>query len=277
MEKWYQNQCFCGKRGDCMKVVILAGGYGTRISEESVVRPKPMVEIGGMPVLWHIMKLYSYYGFDDFIICCGYKGYMIKEYFANYYMRYSDLTFDFKNSNEITTHNNVAESWKVTLVDTGIDTMTGGRIKRIKNYVGDEPFLLTYGDGVSNVDIKELLEYHQRNEKMVTITAVQPDVRFGYLDINPSGEVLRFAEKAKEDVGWINAGFMVVEPKVIDYIEGDCTVFEREPLERLVELNQVTAYKHMGFWQCMDTMRDKKLLEELDQGGKAPWKVWEQI
>lgn len=260
-----------------MKVVILAGGYGTRISEESVVRPKPMVEIGGMPVLWHIMKLYSYYGFDDFIICCGYKGYMIKEYFANYYMRYSDLTFDFKNSNEITTHNNVAESWKVTLVDTGIDTMTGGRIKRIKNYVGDEPFLLTYGDGVSNVDIKELLEYHQRNEKMVTITAVQPDVRFGYLDINPSGEVLRFAEKAKEDVGWINAGFMVVEPKVIDYIEGDCTVFEREPLERLVELNQVTAYKHMGFWQCMDTMRDKKLLEELDQGGKAPWKVWEQI
>lgn len=259
-----------------LKVVILAGGYGTRISEESVIKPKPMIEIGGMPILWHIMKLYSYYGYNEFIICCGYKGYMIKQYFSEYYMRYSDMTFDFENGNNIKIHNNIAESWKVTLVDTGIDTMTGGRIKRIKKYIGNEPFLLTYGDGVSNVNIQEVVRFHRKSKKIVTITAVQPDVRFGYIDINGNGEVLRFAEKAKQDVGWINAGFMVVEPEAIDYIDGDNVMFEREPLEKMVAMNEVSAYRHEGFWQCMDTMRDKKLLEELDEKGNAPWKIWEK-
>jgi glucose-1-phosphate cytidylyltransferase len=257
-----------------MKVVLLAGGYGTRISEESHLRPKPMVEIGNMPILWHIMKLYSYYGYNDFIICCGYKGYMIKEYFADYYLHNSDVTFDFTHNNEITIHNNVAEPWKVTLIDTGLNTMTGGRIKRIKNYVNNETFLLTYGDGVCDVNINQLVDYHKKHGKIASITAVQPGGRFGMLDIDENEHINCFKEKSKEDGGWINAGFMVLNPEIFDYISGDSTVFEKEPLETVAAEGQLKAYRHHGFWQCMDTLRDKELLEKLWASNNAPWKVW---
>ncbi|WOO35451.1 glucose-1-phosphate cytidylyltransferase [Anaerocolumna sp. AGMB13020] len=257
-----------------MKVVILAGGYGTRISEESHLKPKPMIEIGGMPILWHVMKLYSYYGYNEFIICCGYKGYVIKEYFADYYLHNSDITFDFTDNNRMEIHNNVAEPWKVTLIDTGLNTMTGGRIKRVKEYIGESPFLLTYGDGVSDVNIKELVRYHNEHGKKATITAIQPGGRFGTLDISEDNSINRFAEKTKEDGGWINGGFMVLEPSVIDYIDNDTISFEKYPLEKLAREGQLNAYMHHGFWQCMDTLRDKNYLDELLENGQAPWKVW---
>lgn len=258
-----------------MKVVILAGGFGTRISEESYLKPKPMIEIGGQPILWHIMKLYSYYGYHDFVICLGYKGYAIKEYFADYFLHTSDVTFDLAK-NEMTVHNNFSEPWKVTLIDTGLNTMTGGRVKRIQPYIGEEPFMLTYGDGVSNVNLHDLVEFHQKNGKMVTMTAIQPEGRFGVLDIEDS-RVVSFREKKPNDVGWINAGFMVMQPEFFDYIKGgDEIVLERQPLEDAARDGQLLAYKHSGFWQCMDTQRDKKKLEELWASGKAPWKVWKE-
>jgi glucose-1-phosphate cytidylyltransferase len=257
-----------------MKVVILAGGFGTRISEESHLKPKPMIEIGEKPILWHIMKIYSHYGYNDFIICLGYKAYVIKEFFANYYLYNSDITFDFSKCNEITIHNNVTESWKVTLIDTGLNTMTGGRIRRIRNYIGNEPFMLTYGDGVSDVNINELERFHKAHGKTATLTAIQPGGKFGTIEIHENNEITRFAEKNKDDGGWINGGFMVLSPQVFDLLQDDSTVFEREPLEKLAESGQLYAYKHYGFWQCMDTQRDKQLLEDLWQSGKAPWKVW---
>lgn len=260
-----------------MKVVILAGGLGTRISEESYLRPKPMIEIGGNPILWHIMKIYSSYGFHEFVICLGYKGYMIKEYFADYYLHTSDVTFDFTNHNRMTIHNNVSEPWKVTLVDTGLNAQTGARIKRIQKYIGDEPFMLTYGDGVSDIDIPRLLEYHRKNpHTVVTMTAIQPGGRFGVLDINhESNTITRFVEKAKEDGGWINGGFMVANPSVFDYIDDkDDTIFEKAPLETIAQEGHLQAYKHTGFWQCMDTQRDKANLEALWTTNHAPWKIW---
>lgn len=258
-----------------MKVVILAGGFGTRISEESHLKPKPMIEIGNQPILWHIMKEYSAYGFNEFVICAGYKQQVIKEYFANYYLHRSDITFDFTADNSMVVHNNVAEPWKVSIVDTGLNTMTGGRIKRVREYIGNEPFMLTYGDGVCDINIAELYEFHKKGGKLATMTAIQPGGRFGTLDIDDFNTIERFSEKRKEDGGWINGGYMVIEPQVIDYIEGDDTVFEREPLERLAAEGQLQAYKHDGFWQCMDTLRDKTLLEELLEQNKAPWKIWE--
>lgn len=257
-----------------MKTVILAGGFGTRISEQSHLKPKPMIEIGERPILWHIMKTYSHYGFNEFIICCGYKAHVIKEYFANYYLHCSDLTFDFVDNNKMTIHNNVAEPWKVTLVDTGLHTMTGGRVKRIQNHIGNAPFFLTYGDGVCDVDINQLLKFHQENKKKATLTAIQPGGRFGLLDIRQDYVIQRFAEKKKEDGGWINGGFMVLEPDVFSYIDNDTTVLEREPLEALASQGELCAYQHNGFWQCMDTVRDKALLENLWETAKAPWKVW---
>ncbi len=258
-----------------MKVVILAGGLGTRISEESHLRPKPMIEIGGSPILWHIMKYYSHYGFDEFIICAGYKQYLIKEYFADYYLHRSDVTFDFSADNKMIIHNNIAEPWKVTIVDTGYATMTGGRLKRVAKYIGDETFMMTYGDGVSNVDLNALLDFHNASGKLATITAIQPGGRFGVIDMDEKGSINRFTEKAKEDGGWINGGFMVLEPKVLDYIDGDATFFEREPLERLASDGQLKAFKHYGFWQCMDTLRDKETLEYLWNTNQAKWKLWE--
>ena len=258
-----------------MKVVILAGGFGTRISEESHLKPKPMIEIGEKPILWHIMKEYSSYGFNEFVICAGYKQQVIKEYFANYYLHRSDITFDFTAQNEMVVHNNVAEPWKVSIVDTGLNTMTGGRIKRVRDYIGNDTFMLTYGDGVCDINIKELYDFHKKSGKLATMTAIQPGGRFGTLDIDESNTIERFSEKRKEDGGWINGGYMVIEPQVIDYIDGDQTVFEREPLERLAAEGQLQAYKHDGFWQCMDTLRDKNLLEELLEQNKAPWKIWE--
>ena len=258
-----------------MKVVILAGGLGTRISEESHLKPKPMIEVGDAPILWHIMKYYSSYGFNEFIICCGYKGYVIKEYFADYYLHRSDVTFDFANNNEMIIHNNVAEPWKVTVVDTGLHTMTGGRLKRIQKYVGDQTFMMTYGDGVSDIDLDALLEFHRVHKKAATLTAIQPGGRFGVLDIDDNETVRQFSEKAKEDGGWINSGFMVLEPEVFDYIEGDDTFFEKEPLENLALDGKLAAYRHEGFWKCMDTMRDKGMLDELWNSGQAPWKRWE--
>ena len=259
-----------------MKVVILAGGFGSRISEESHLRPKPMIEIGGMPILWHIMKTYSTYGFNEFIICAGYKQHVIKEYFADYYLHMSDITFDFANNNDIIIHNNVAEPWKVTIVDTGLNTLTGGRVKRIQKYIGNEDFMLTYGDAVSDVNIEELVAFHKKQGKLATLTAVQPGGRFGTLDIDNTNIIKKFAEKTKEAGGWINAGFMVLSPKVFDLIEGDKTIFERYPLEKLSSDNQLSAYKHKGFWQCMDTLKEKMYLEELWETGKAPWKVWDK-
>lgn len=258
-----------------MKVVILAGGYGTRISEESHLRPKPMIEIGHKPVLWHIMKIYSSYGFNDFIICLGYKGYYIKEYFAHYFLHESDVTFDFRNGNQNITHNHSAEPWKVTLVNTGIDTMTGGRVKRIQPYIGNERFMLTYGDGVANVNIRELVEFHQSSGKLAAVTSVQPAGRFGALDITDQNEVRGFQEKPKGDNIWINGGFFVLKPEVFDYIDGDHTIFEKEPLEKFANAGELVAYKHNGFWQPMDTLRDKNYLEDLWAQGKAPWKIWD--
>jgi len=255
--------------------VILAGGFGTRISEESHLIPKPMIEIAGKPILWHIMKNYSHYGFMEFIICCGYKQYVIKEFFADYYLHMSDVTFDFTNENKMIVHNNYSEPWKVTLVDTGLNTMTGGRIKRIKNYIQEEPFMLTYGDGVSNINLKELLKFHQTHGKIATVTAIRPDGRFGVLDIDENNAITKFKEKSKEDTGWINGGFMVLNPDIFNYIDGDETIFEQTPLKQLVAENQLAAYKHHGFWQCMDTLRDKNLLEDLWMNNKAPWKVWD--
>lgn len=257
-----------------MKVVILAGGYGTRISEESHLRPKPMVEIDGMPILWHIMKSYSHYGYNEFVICCGYKGYMIKEYFADYYLHRSDITFDFSNDNKMLIHSNVAEPWKVTLVDTGLNTMTGGRLKRIQEYIGDERFMLTYGDGVCDIDINQLMEYHDNHKKMATITAIQPGGRFGVLDIDDFGGIRNFREKTKDDGGWINGGYMVFEPSIFRLIDGDDSVLERFPLEECARRRQLSAFRYKGFWQCMDTLRDKQYLEELLQKGEAPWKRW---
>lgn len=256
-----------------MKVVLLAGGFGTRISEESHLKPKPMIEIGNMPMLWHIMKQYSYYGFNEFIICCGYKQYVIKEYFADYFLHNSDVTFDFTQKDKMIVHNHMAEPWKVTVIDTGQNTMTGGRIKRVAEYIGNETFMVTYGDGVSNINIKELLAYHKSHGKIGTMTAVKPEGRFGVLDIS-NNQITAFREKSREDSGWVNCGFMVMEPEILDYIQGDNTIFEREPLEKLAETKQLMAYKHEGFWQCMDTMRDKTYLEELWERGNAPWKVW---
>ncbi|TCO76460.1 glucose-1-phosphate cytidylyltransferase [Marinisporobacter balticus] len=258
-----------------MKVVILAGGFGTRISEESHLKPKPMIEIGDKPILWHIMKSYSYYGYNDFIICLGYKGYMIKEFFADYYLHMSDVTFDFSNENKMTIHNNLSEPWKVTLVDTGLHTMTGGRIKRVKKYIGNETFMLTYGDGVSDINITDLLKFHKQIGKTATLTAIQPGGRFGVLDIEDDNTTIKsFVEKAKEDGGWINGGYMVLEPGIFDYIEGDTIILEKEPLENLAKKEMLNAYKHYGFWQCMDTQRDKALLERLWAENNAKWKVW---
>lgn len=256
-----------------MKVVILAGGLGTRISEESHLRPKPMVEIGGMPMLWHIMKYYSSYGHFDFIICAGYKQSVIKEWFADYYINHSDVTFDFSTREKITVHNTCSEPWRVTVVDTGLYTMTGGRIKKIRTYLDNEPFFLTYGDGVSNVDLARQVEFHRAHGKCATITAVHPDSRFGVLDV-ATDRIKAFREKSEADVDWINGGFMLLDPRVIDYIEDDTTVFERAPLERLCADGELMAFRHRGFWQCMDTMRDREKLERLWASNEAPWKRW---
>ncbi len=255
-----------------MKAVILAGGYGSRISEESYWKPKPMVEIGGRPILWHIMKIFSAYGVTDFIICCGYKGYCIKEYFSHYGLYHSDITFDFRKSGKMEIHQHQAEPWRVTLVDTGLDTMTGGRVKRIAPYVGKEPFFLTYGDGVADIDLDRLLAFHRANGKKATMSVVQPEARFGIADIE-DGKVKAFREKASADSGWVNGGFFVLEPAVFSYLSGDETVFEQEPLASLAQEGELAAYCHRGFWQCMDTVRDRQKLEELWKAG-APWKIW---
>ena len=255
-----------------MKVVILAGGFGTRISEESQRLPKPMIEIGSKPILWHIMKEYSHFGHNEFIICAGYKQHIIKEYFANYTLHNSDVTFDFQGAQRIKIHNNFSEDWKVTVVDTGFDTLTGGRVKKIQPYIGDdENFFLTYGDGVSDVNISELLKFHKSHGKVCTLTAVKPDSRFGYLDFD-GDKVLAFREKSKEDVGYINAGYMVLSSKVFDYIEGNF-MFEQQPMKKMTAVGEVMAYRHEGFWQCMDTLRDKTKLEEMWKNNPA-WKVW---
>lgn len=256
-----------------MKAVILAGGFGTRISEETHLKPKPMIEIGGRPILWHILKIYSHYGINDFIICLGYKGYAIKEYFANYYMHMSDVTFDM-NDGTVSTHYNAAEPWCVTLVDTGESTMTGGRIKRVRDYIGDGTFCLTYGDGVADIRIDELVSFHKEQRRWATLTAVQPPGRFGRLALE-NDKVFDFLEKPSGDGDWINGGFFVLEPEVLDLIEGDSSVWEREPLEKLAMEDNLVAYKHHGFWQPMDTLRDKMLLENLWETGRAPWKKWQ--
>jgi len=257
-----------------MKVLILAGGLGSRLSEETTLKPKPMVEIGGKPILWHIMKIYSYYGLNEFIILCGYKGYMIKEYFAHYFLHMADMTIDMTN-NTINHHNNHAEPWKVTLVDTGLETMTGYRIKKVKDYIKNETFLLTYGDGVSDINISDLISYHKSHGKALTMTSVQPEGRYGSLIVNSDNKVLSFQEKPQGDGAWINAGFFVCEPEVFDYIpDGDKIVFEREPLESLAKAGQLYAFKHEGFWKPMDTQRDKGQMEELIEKKKAPWIKW---
>lgn len=257
-----------------MKAVILAGGFGTRISEESQFKPKPMIEIAGMPILWHIMKLYSYYNVNEFIICAGYKQHVIKEWFADYFLHTSDITFDFTQDDKIIVHNKRAEQWKVTVVDTGLNTMTGGRLKRVRDFLNDEPFFMTYGDGVSDINIDKLLEFHKSNAKLATMSAIKPESRFGVLDLDNNNQVMAFREKSDLDSGYINAGFMVLEPNVLDYISDDSVMFEREPMEKLAADGQLMCYKHNGFWQCMDTMRDKERLENLWAENKAPWKVW---
>ncbi|GAA3406316.1 glucose-1-phosphate cytidylyltransferase [Paenibacillus hodogayensis] len=257
-----------------MKVVILAGGLGTRISEETHLKPKPMIEIGDRPILWHIMKIYSFYGFNEFIICLGYKGRIVKEYFANYLLNEADVTFDFRKKNGMSSHSAPAEPWRITLADTGSDTMTGGRIRRIRRYVGSEPFLLTYGDGVTDADIGELVRFHQSHGGLATVTAVQPTGRFGSLTIAGDGHVARFNEKPQGDGGWVNGGFFVLQPEVFDLLEADATVFEKEPLETLAATGQLQAYRHNGFWYAMDTLRDKNHLEQLWSTGAAPWKLW---
>lgn len=257
-----------------MKVVLLAGGFGTRIGEESHLKPKPMLEIGGKPILWHIMKEYSHYGFNEFIICCGYKQHIIKEWFADYYLYNSDITFDFNDNNKMIVHNNVTEPWKVTLVDTGLYTMTGGRVKRVQKYVGNETFMLTYGDGVCDIDIQELVKFHMEHGKIATLTAVSVSQRFGVLDISPDLTIESFREKSMDDSSRINAGYMVLEPKVFDFIQNDSTVFEREPLEALAKMGELKAFMFDGFWQCMDTKREMDKLNEMWEAGEAPWKSW---
>jgi glucose-1-phosphate cytidylyltransferase len=257
-----------------LKVLILAGGFGTRLSEETDLKPKPMVEIGGKPILWHIMKIYSHYGFNDFVVLLGYKGYYIKEYFANYFLHKSNITINIKTG-KMEVLNNSCEPWKVTLLDTGYETMTGGRVKRAQNFVGNESFMLTYGDGVADIDIKKLVEFHKFHGKAMTITSAQPEGRFGALNIAEDGQVINFLEKPKGDGGWINAGFFVCEPKVFDYItEGDSTIFEQAPLQNLAKDGELMTYKHEGFWKPMDTLRDKRELQKLWESGKAPWRVW---
>jgi len=257
-----------------MKVLILAGGLGTRLSEETDIRPKPMVEIGGRPILWHIMKLYSHYGYNDFVVLLGYKGYFIKEYFANYFLHQSDVTIDLA-TNAMQVHNNASEPWKITLLDTGVDTMTGGRIKRAQAHIGEEAFLLTYGDGVSDVDIAALLDCHRIHGKTMTMTAVQPDGRFGTFEADEAGRVSRFLEKPQGDGSWINGGFFVCEPKIFQYIKAsDATVLEREPLQNLARDGELHVYRHQGFWKCMDTLRDKNELNQVWQSGEAKWKIW---
>ena len=255
-----------------MKAVILAGGYGTRLSEETHLKPKPMIEIGGMPILWHIMKTYSHYGINDFVICCGYKGYLIKEYFSNYSLHMSDVTIDMQ-SNNVEIHRKSVEPWKVTLVDTGLNTMTGGRLKRVKEFLSDETFCFTYGDGLCNVDISELIAHHKQQGTFATVTSVQPPGRFGALDIE-GNKISKFSEKPSGDGNWINGGFFVLEPKIFDYLKDDSTVWERESLEKLSKDGQLSAYKHTDFWQPLDTLRDKNYLEKLWASGEAPWKIW---
>jgi len=257
-----------------MKVVILAGGTGTRLSEETETKPKPLVEIGGYPILWHILKIYSYYGFNEFIICLGYKGYLIKEYFSNYFLHMSDVTFDMEK-NQMQVHQKHSEPWKITLINTGEATMTGGRIKRIADYICNETFMLTYGDGVADIDINKLLQFHKQNDRLATLMAVQPPGRFGLANINSVNEVLSFVEKPVGDGSWINGGFFVLEPQVFDYIDGDQTIWEREPMEKLAAQKQLMAYKHNGFWRPMDSLRDKNLLEGMWSAKQAPWKIWE--
>lgn len=257
-----------------MKTVILAGGLGTRISEESHLKPKPMVEIGEKPLLWHIMKLYSYYGFNDFIVCCGYKAYVIKEFFLNYYLYNSDISFDFEKGNDMKVLSNNIDPWKVTVVDTGLHTMTGGRIKRIQKYVGNEPFMVTYGDGLSDVNIAQIIDFHKKHGKTATLTAVPPEGRFGVLNIE-NDAIESFREKSKEDSGWINGGFMVLNPDIFEYIQDDTSIFEIDVLEKIAKENQLMAFKHDGFWRCMDTQRDKMNLENFWETGNAPWAVWE--
>lgn len=256
-----------------MKTVILCGGRGTRISEETEMIPKPMVEIGGKPILWHIMKTYSSYGHNDFVICLGYRGYLIKEYFSHYFLHMSDVTIDLKK-NETIIHNTTSEPWKITLVDTGLETLTGGRLKRIKKFVGDETFMLTYGDGLSDIDVNKLLKFHRKNKVLATVTSVQPSGRFGLMDLDRGGRVKTFLEKPKGDNAWLNGGFFVLEPKVFSFIGGDDTAWEKEPLEALAHAGQLAAYQHEGFWKPMDTLRDKIELEKLWLSGRAPWKVW---
>lgn len=257
-----------------MRVVILAGGYGTRISEESHLKPKPMIEIGGRPILWHIMKYYSSFGHNEFVICCGYKGYVIKEFFADYYLHTSDVTFDFTSNNEMTIHNNIAEPWKVTIVDTGLNTMTGGRLKRVAKYIGDEPFLMTYGDGVCDVDLDALVKYHYASGKLATLTAIQPNEKFGVLGMDKNNCITSFREKQSNVATWINGGYFVLDSKVLGLIDDDTCVFEKKPLEQLSASGQLKAYKHDGFWQCMDTLRDKQHLDSLIEKGEAPWIKW---
>lgn len=258
-----------------MKVVILAGGFGTRISEESQFKPKPMIEIGEKPIIWHIMKEYSFYGFNDFIICAGYKQHMIKEWFADYFIYSSDVTFDYTNgSSNMTIHETNMEPWKVTVVDTGLNTMTGGRVKRIQKYVGNEPFMLTYGDGVCDVNINKLAAFHKSHGKIATLTAVLQEQQKGILDIGGDNAVKSFREKSRVDSSPINAGYMVLQPEIFDYIEGDQTVFEKEPMQKLAERGELMSYMHRGFWQCMDNAREKETLEKLLKMGKAPWKKW---
>jgi glucose-1-phosphate cytidylyltransferase len=257
-----------------MKVVILAGGFGTRISEESILKPKPMIEIGHKPILWHVMKIYAAHGLTDFIICCGYRGETIKDYFAKYFLYKSDVTFDLQK-NEMVVHQNTAEPWRVTLVDTGDNSMTGGRVKRIRSYTNDEPFCLTYGDGVSDVNVRDAIEYHKKQGTLATLTAVQPPGRFGAFTLGKDeNRIPSFHEKPTGDGAWVNGGFFVLQPEVFDYIAGDQTVWEKEPMERLAQEGQLSAYRHSGFWQPMDTLRDKMYLEELWTKGKAPWKIW---
>lgn len=257
-----------------MKVVILAGGFGTRISEESQFRPKPMVEIGGMPILWHIMKVYSHYGFNEFIICAGYRQHVIKEWFADYFLHTSDVTFDFTNGNELIVHRKHVEPWRVTIIDTGLNTQTGGRVKRIKDYVGDETFMLTYGDAVGDINVKELVEYHKSHNKIGTVSVYNFSQNKGVLELSSDGQVEAFREKSDLDADMINIGFMVFEPALFDYISGDEIIFEKEPMNGLVRDNQLMGYVHKGFWQCMDTLREKEKLERFWASGDAPWKLW---
>ncbi len=257
-----------------MKAVILAGGFGTRLSEETTIKPKPMVEIGEMPILWHIMKIFSAHGINDFVICLGYKGYYIKEYFSKYYLHRSDVTFDFKNNN-MEVHQNHAEPWNVALIDTGLNTMTGGRIKRVKEYIGNETFCMTYGDGVSDINITELIAFHKQQETYATLTAVQPPGRFGAFNLQQSNpKIESFKEKPQGDSAWINGGFFVLEPEIFNYISDDSTVWEREPMEKLATEGKLSAFRHSGFWQPMDTLRDKSGLDKMWESGNAPWKIW---